>query len=121
MTYSKRNRLSELSQQNRNTNTIASPPETDQLIDDESTKDAKIEDNSQVKSASAPSKLALNQSPSLTDAIQQPTTSDASNSQTKTMSKAAVLRHLFFSQISSNTNAAATETSTKNLASSKGE
>ncbi|XP_031619580.1 E3 ubiquitin-protein ligase RNF19B-like [Contarinia nasturtii] len=107
VTYSKRNRLSELSQQNRNTGTVANPPETDQLIvGDDSTKDSTIEDSSQLKPAPSPSKLSLNQSTALADASQQATASDASNSQMKSMSKAAVLRHLFFSQISSNSNAA---------------
>lgn len=42
----------------------------------------------------------------------QPSTSDTSNAQLKNMSKAAVLRHLFFSQISSN-NSNANESSNK--------
>lgn len=112
MSYSKRNRLTH---QNRNTGSTANPPETDQLIVGDSTKDATIDDSllkKQQPDTSTPSKL----SPNTDTTMNQATTSDTSNTQLKNMSKAAVLRHLFFSQISSNTNAAE---STSNSASSK--
>lgn len=114
--YSKRNRLT---QQNRNAGTVAHPPETDQLIvgTDTNTKDASA-DESVAKAPQPPSKLLLNLNQSV-DATNQASTSDTSNSQLKNMSKAAVLRHLFFSQISSNSNAATAETTTPNVASSK--
>lgn len=123
--YSKRNRLSQLSaQQNRNTcaGSLANPPETDQLILDDSTKETPIDDSStkaqDAHQSPVPSKLSLNLNQPIAsgDSTNQATTSDTSNTQLKNMSKAAVLRHLFFSQISSNANAAEP---TSNLASSK--
>lgn len=130
--YSKRNRLS---QQNRNAGTVAHPPETDQLIDQltvaDGTKDPVIDDSTMKTQPPSKLSLNLNQPIAHTDAKSQASTSDTSNSQMKNMSKAAVLRHLFFSQISSNSsvatnvnaaanpNAAATaEPTTTNLASS---
>lgn len=108
--YGKRNRLS---QQNRNAGTVANPPETDQLIVGDSTKDAVIDDST-MKMAQPPSKLSLNVNQSIahTDSTNQASTSDTLNSQPKNMSKAAVLRHLFFSQISSNNSTATVATTT---------
>lgn len=117
--YSKRNRLSQLNEQpNRNASpgSSANPPETDQLMLDDSTKETS--DDSCLKAQSSPpSKLSLNLNQSTTQSgtSSQPSTSDTSNTQLKNMSKAAVLRHLFFSQISSNANAA----EASNLASSR--
>ncbi|XP_055325034.1 E3 ubiquitin-protein ligase RNF19B-like [Sitodiplosis mosellana] len=112
--YNKRNRLS---QQNRNAGIAkANPPETDQLIvESDNTKDA-VTDESTVKTQQ-PSKLSLNLNQTA-DPTNQASTSDTSNSQLKNMSKAAVLRHLFFSPISSNNNAATAET-TPNVACSR--
>lgn len=120
--YSKRNRLSQLNAQpNRNvcTGSSANPPETDQLMLDDSTKDTS--DDSCLKAQSSPPppptklSLNLNQSTTQSGSTSQPSTSDTSNTQLKNMSKAAVLRHLFFSQISSNANVA----EASNLASSR--
>lgn len=118
--YNKRNRLSQLPlQQNRNTcsGSSTNPPETDNLILGDSTKDVTIEESSlNMQQNQAPSKLSLNLNQSIAnnDTSNQASTSDSSNAQLKNMSKAAVLRQLFFSQISSNV----TEP-TSNLASSK--
>lgn len=123
--YGKRNRLS---QQNRNTGTVANPPETDQLIVGDSTKEAVIDDST--INAQPPCKLSLNlnQPNAHNDSTGQASTSDTSNSQPKNKSKAE-LRHLFFLQISSNdSNGAAIATTTNaaaeptpNLASSRGD
>lgn len=97
-------------------------PETDQLILSDSTK-VTTSDDSQTETSSStsmpPSKLSLNldQATAISGIAIQPSTSDTSNTQLKNMSKVAVLRHLFFSPISSNTNANTTET--PNVASSK--
>lgn len=118
--YSKRNRLLQMtSQQNRNTcsGSSANPPETDNLILGDSTKDVTIEDGSlKTPQVQASSKLSLNLNQPIahTDSSNQASTSDSSNTQLKNMSKAAVLRHLFFSEI----NSSVTEP-TSNLASSK--
>lgn len=56
--------------------------------------------------------LNSNQPTNMVHTGAQPSTSDTSNAQLKNMSKAAVLRHLFFSQISSN-NSNANESSNK--------
>lgn len=57
-------------------------------------------------------KMSLNLNQPMVHTGAQPSTSDTSNAQLKNMSKAAVLRHLFFSQISSN-NSNANESSNK--------
>lgn len=57
-------------------------------------------------------KMSLNSNQPTVHTGAQPSTSDTSNAQLKNMSKAAVLRHLFFSQISSN-NSNANDTSNK--------
>lgn len=118
--FSKRNRLSQLpTPPNRNACSSSSinQPETDQLILGDSTKEATSDDSSPKTQSQPPSKLSLNlnQSAANAGATSQPSTSDTSNTQLKNMSKAAVLRHLFFSQISSNANA----TEAPNLASSR--
>lgn len=111
--FSKRNRLSQIiTPPNRNASSGSSTnqPETDQLILGESTKDTTNDESSSPNTQTQPpSKLSLNLSQSTAtanpSATSQPSTSDTSNAQIKNMSKAAVLRHLFFSQISSNANA----------------
>lgn len=89
--FSKRNRLS---QQSRNSTVAAGPPETDQLILNDSTKDT---DSSLKDAAQTPTKQSLNLDPPApsTDTTNQ---ANASNTQPKNLSKAAVLRQLFFSQ-----------------------
>lgn len=118
--YSKRNRLSQLnSQQNQGTcaGSSTNPPETDQLILGDSTKDVKNDDSVVNVQPIQPNKSSLNTNqPIVCDTTSQANTSDTTNTQMKNMSKAAVLRHLFFSQISSNGN---TAEPTSNLASSK--
>lgn len=65
------------------------------------------------QSQPTPTKMSLNSNQSTTmHSGAQPSTSDTSNAPHKNMSKAAVLRHLFFSQISSN-NSNANESSNK--------
>lgn len=129
--FNKRNRLSQIiTPPNRSACSESSmnQPETDQLILSDSTKDSTTTcDNSTVKTdissapvaaaASMPSKLSLNLDQPIANCVasNQPTTSDTSNSQLKNISKTAVLRHLFFSPISSNAN----PTETPHLASSK--
>lgn len=124
--YGKRNRLA---QQNRNTGTVANPPETDQLIIGDSTKEAVIDDTTVNTQPPCKLSLNLNQSNAHNDSTSQASTSDNSNSQPKNMSKAE-LRHLFFLQISSNDSngaanatiaAAAAAEPTPNLASSRGD
>lgn len=72
------------------------------------------ERSSKAQSQPTPTKssLNLNQSTMVQNGAQQPSTSDTSNAPHKNMSKAAVLRHLFFSQISS-TNSNANESTNK--------
>lgn len=126
--YSKRNRLSQLMpQQNRSAGaggSTVNQPETDQLIVGETIKDASIEESSPNNQPSPPpNKLSLNFNQANTqtnDSTSQTSTSaDTSNTQLKNMSKTALRRHLFFSQISSNANVNANVTEQLNLTNSK--
>lgn len=130
--YHKRNRLSQLiSQQHRNAplGSSLNIPEVDQLISNEnntisdSTTNIAFNDANQTppqtkSSLNIASAAAAATATATATATLNQITENTVNSQPKNMSKAAVLRHLFFSQISSGGTAANIEPTT-NIQSSK--